>query len=164
MPGADEVAANLEQEVLDAVGPDQPGGPIGRPSLHVAGDVQDAVGPHGAERAAGVLRPRRALVEHLPQQPADLVLGDLAAGVPAHLAARAGLALDLDARGSLADVAAPARRVAVAIGPEGGFGASDWRRLDAAGFARVGLGPRVLRAETAAIAVCAVAQSLWGDL
>jgi 16S rRNA (uracil1498-N3)-methyltransferase len=73
------------------------------------------------------------------------------------------LALDLDASARLADVAAPARHVAVAVGPEGGFGANDWRRLDAAGFARVGLGPRVLRAETAALAVCAVAQSLWGD-
>jgi 16S rRNA (uracil1498-N3)-methyltransferase len=80
------------------------------------------------------------------------------------VAADARLALDLDARARLADVAAPARQVAVAVGPEGGFGASDWRRLDAARFARVGLGPRVLRAETAALAVCALAQSLWGDL
>ena len=32
------------------------------------------------------------------------------------------------------------------------------------GFRRTGLGPRVLRAETAAIAACAVAQALWGDL
>lgn len=73
------------------------------------------------------------------------------------------LALDLDSRARLGD-AAPARHLAVAVGPEGGFGANDWRRLDAAGFARAGLGPRVLRAETAAIAACAVAQSLWGDL
>jgi 16S rRNA (uracil1498-N3)-methyltransferase len=80
------------------------------------------------------------------------------------VAADARLALDLDARARLADVAVPARQVAVAVGPEGGFGASDWRHLDAARFARVGLGPRVLRAETAALAVCAVAQSLWGDL
>jgi 16S rRNA (uracil1498-N3)-methyltransferase len=76
----------------------------------------------------------------------------------------ARFALDPDARARLADVAAPAGQVAVAVGPEGGFGASDWRRLDAARFARAGLGPRVLRAETAALAVCAVAQSLWGDL
>jgi 16S rRNA (uracil1498-N3)-methyltransferase len=80
------------------------------------------------------------------------------------LIADARFALDLDARARLADVGAPARQIAVAIGPEGGFGANDWRRLDAARFARVGLGPRVLRAETAALAVCAVAQSLWGDL
>jgi len=74
------------------------------------------------------------------------------------------VALDVDARARLHDLAAAARQVAIAVGPEGGFGASDWRRLDAAGFARIGLGPRVLRAETAAIAVCAIAQSLWGDL
>ncbi|HUO67759.1 MAG TPA: RsmE family RNA methyltransferase, partial [Gammaproteobacteria bacterium] len=80
------------------------------------------------------------------------------------LAADARFALDLGARARLAEVGAPPRRIAVAVGPEGGFGATDWRRLDAAGFARVGLGPRVLRAETAALAACAVAQSLWGDL
>jgi len=74
------------------------------------------------------------------------------------------VALDIDARARLHDLAAAARQVAIAVGPEGGFGASDWRRLDAAGFARIGIGPRVLRAETAAIAVCAIAQSLWGDL
>ena len=78
--------------------------------------------------------------------------------------ADARLALDPDAHARLADVSTVARQVAAAIGPEGGFGASDWRRLDAARFARVALGPRVLRAETAALAVCAVAQSLWGDL
>src|SRR5215468_8601607 len=50
-----------------------------------------------------------------------------------------------DARARLAEVSAPAQRLVVAIGPEGGFGASDWRRLDAARFARIGLGPRILR-------------------
>jgi 16S rRNA (uracil1498-N3)-methyltransferase len=74
------------------------------------------------------------------------------------------LALDPDAPARLAEVTAPALDVAVAVGPEGGFGANDWRRLDAARFARVGLGPRILRAETAALAVCAIAQARWGDL
>jgi 16S rRNA (uracil1498-N3)-methyltransferase len=98
---------------------------------------------------------------HVP--PAIGAPGPLAEALEALTAADTRLALDLDARARLADVAAPAR-IAVAVGPEGGFGAGDWRRLDAARFARVGLGPRVLRAETAALAVCAVAQSLWGDL
>lgn len=89
--------------------------------------------------------------------------GPLAEALDALAAADARVALDLDARARLAEVGARARQITVAVGPEGGFGASDWRRLDAAGFARVGLGPRVLRAETAALAVCAVAQSLWGD-
>jgi len=87
----------------------------------------------------------------------------LAEALEALAVADTRLALDPDARARLADVNAPPQ-VAVAVGPEGGFGASDWRRLEAARFARVGLGPRVLRAETAALAVCAVAQSLWGDL
>jgi 16S rRNA (uracil1498-N3)-methyltransferase len=74
------------------------------------------------------------------------------------------LALDPSAQPSFAEQAAPASGLMIAVGPEGGFGAADWRRLDAADFARVTLGPRVLRAETAAIAVCAIAQARWGDL
>jgi 16S rRNA (uracil1498-N3)-methyltransferase len=58
----------------------------------------------------------------------------------------------------------PMAGMIAAVGPEGGFGANDWRHLDAASFTHIRLGSRVLRAETAALAVCAVAQSLWGDL
>jgi 16S rRNA (uracil1498-N3)-methyltransferase len=76
----------------------------------------------------------------------------------------ARLAFDLDAGARLAASAQSPATVIAAIGPEGGFGSSDWRRLDAAAFSRVWLGPRVLRAETAAVAACAVTQSLWGDL
>ena len=36
--------------------------------------------------------------------------------------------------------------------------------LEQAGFRAVSLGPRMLRAETAAVAGIAVAQALWGDL
>lgn len=75
----------------------------------------------------------------------------------------ARLALDPSANHALAKQA-PVGALWVAVGPEGGFGATDWRRLDAARFERVALGPRVLRAETAALAVCAIAQALWGDL
>ena len=72
-------------------------------------------------------------------------------------------ALDPAAEEALGEQPPPALGLVVAVGPEGGFGPADWRRLDAAQFARVTLGPRVLRAETAALAVCAVAQSRWGD-
>jgi 16S rRNA (uracil1498-N3)-methyltransferase len=78
-------------------------------------------------------------------------------------APRKRLALDPSAERCL-EGAAPAGGLIVAVGPEGGFGATDWRRLDAAEFGRVTLGPRVLRAETAALAVCAIAQARWGDL
>lgn len=49
------------------------------------------------------------------------------------------------------------------VGPEGGFSDADLKLIDAGGFVRVGLGPRILRADTAAIAACAMAQWLWGD-
>ena len=72
-------------------------------------------------------------------------------------------ALDPQAQGKLARAVKPDRVVA-AVGPEGGFAADDWRLLDRAGFERVTLGPRVLRVETATLSLCAVLQSLWGDL
>jgi len=54
--------------------------------------------------------------------------------------------------------------VAVLVGPEGGF---DQTELDAWGklsfVSRIGLGPRVLRAETAALAALAVFQAIAGD-
>jgi 16S rRNA (uracil1498-N3)-methyltransferase len=58
----------------------------------------------------------------------------------------------------------PAGPAAVLVGPEGGF---DQTELDALGklsfVSRVGLGPRVLRAETAALATLAVFQAIAGD-
>jgi 16S rRNA (uracil1498-N3)-methyltransferase len=50
------------------------------------------------------------------------------------------------------------------IGPEGGFDASELDRLRKLTFVTpVSLGPRVLRAETAAIAALAVWQARLGD-
>jgi 16S rRNA (uracil1498-N3)-methyltransferase len=49
-------------------------------------------------------------------------------------------------------------------GPEGGFDATELDRLGKLSFVtRVGLGPRVLRADTAAVAVLAVFQAIAGD-
>jgi 16S rRNA (uracil1498-N3)-methyltransferase len=50
------------------------------------------------------------------------------------------------------------------IGPAGGWEDREASLLQQAGFNAVSLGPRILRAETAAIAAVALAQSLWGDL
>jgi 16S rRNA (uracil1498-N3)-methyltransferase len=74
------------------------------------------------------------------------------------------LALDPTGGGSLVERSPPPAGLVLAVGPEGGFGAMDFRRLDAARFQRTTLGPRVLRAETAALSACAIAQALWGDL
>lgn len=59
--------------------------------------------------------------------------------------------------------AAPATVLAL-IGPEGGFAADEVGAAEAAGFVSAGLGPRILRAETAAVAACTVIQHLFGDL
>lgn len=63
----------------------------------------------------------------------------------------------------LAGVDREAESVSMLVGPEGGFSAADLESIDAAGFSRIVLGPRVLRADTAAIAACTLAQSIWGD-
>ncbi|MBL6940974.1 MAG: 16S rRNA (uracil(1498)-N(3))-methyltransferase [Rhodospirillales bacterium] len=50
------------------------------------------------------------------------------------------------------------------IGPEGGFAASELDALDKLPFvSRVGLGPRILRAETAALAALSCFQAVAGD-
>lgn len=50
------------------------------------------------------------------------------------------------------------------VGPEGGLSAAERRRALAAGFVPAGLGPRILRVETAVVAALSLAQALWGDL
>jgi 16S rRNA (uracil1498-N3)-methyltransferase len=50
------------------------------------------------------------------------------------------------------------------VGPEGGLEADEVGLLKEKGFVPVSLGPRTLRAETAAVAALAVLQHRWGDL
>jgi 16S rRNA (uracil1498-N3)-methyltransferase len=50
------------------------------------------------------------------------------------------------------------------VGPEGGLTAAELGALDRAGAARASLGPRTLRAETAAIAAVALLQARYGDM
>ncbi|MBF0627933.1 MAG: 16S rRNA (uracil(1498)-N(3))-methyltransferase [Magnetococcales bacterium] len=59
----------------------------------------------------------------------------------------------------------PGNAITLLIGPEGGLSAEE---VDLArerlGFVTVSLGPRILRAETAAIITVAACQLLWGDM
>jgi 16S rRNA (uracil1498-N3)-methyltransferase len=57
-----------------------------------------------------------------------------------------------------------AKRIGIVIGPEGGMSEGEVSALEALGGKTVTLGPRILRTETAAIASCAMAMLLWGDL
>ena len=74
------------------------------------------------------------------------------------------LVLNPGATTALASIEAPAIKVCLLIGPEGGFSEREYEDADIAGFQAVSLGPRVLRTETAALAAIAIAQSSWGDL
>jgi 16S rRNA (uracil1498-N3)-methyltransferase len=58
--------------------------------------------------------------------------------------------------------AAPAG-VAVLVGPEGGLTAEEVALATAAGFVTVHLGPRILRTETAGLAMAAILQYRYGD-
>jgi 16S rRNA (uracil1498-N3)-methyltransferase len=57
-----------------------------------------------------------------------------------------------------------AASVLAVIGPEGGFSVHEAEQAAEMGFRTVGLAPRILRAETAAIATATLCQFLWGDL
>ena len=50
------------------------------------------------------------------------------------------------------------------VGPAGGWEPRETEHLTQAGFTAAGLGPRILRSETAALAAVVAAQVLWGDL
>ncbi len=50
------------------------------------------------------------------------------------------------------------------VGPEGGFTEEEFAHAAAHGFASASLGPRVLRAETAATAAVTLSQVRWGDM
>jgi len=55
-------------------------------------------------------------------------------------------------------------RAVVLIGPEGGFDAEEIRLAVESGFMSCSLGPRILRAETAAVCACGLIQYLLGDM
>lgn len=54
--------------------------------------------------------------------------------------------------------------VLVLIGPEGGFSDTEMDLARSAGFITASIGPRILKADTAAIAICALMQYLYGDM
>lgn len=56
------------------------------------------------------------------------------------------------------------KNILLILGPEGGFSNREIEQAQAAGCLIAGLGPRILRAETAAIAACTILQFLLGDM
>ncbi|MCG6902192.1 MAG: 16S rRNA (uracil(1498)-N(3))-methyltransferase [Rhodobacter sp.] len=107
-----------------------------------------------AEQCGGTFVPEVAELRKL-----DAVLADWPAG-------RQLIFCDettVGARQTLRD-APSAQGWAILIGPEGGFSATERDRLLALPFvSRISLGPRILRADTAAVAAMTLWQSLLGD-
>ncbi len=58
----------------------------------------------------------------------------------------------------------PPHKILIVLGPEGGFSEQEIQRAKAMDFAVAGLGPRMLRAETATLAACALMQFVFGDM
>ncbi len=96
----------------------------------------------------------------------DVVAPTAVTDAGAH-SADAALRLTLDPGGghAMASLAIDAgARIAVAIGPEGGWSPRDRAALRGAGFEGLRLGPRILRTETAGLAAIAALQARFGDL
>ena len=64
---------------------------------------------------------------------------------------------------TFADYPAP-RSVGIVVGPEGGLSPEEVAQAIAHGFTPVSLGRRILRTETAGLAVLAILQFHWGDM
>ena len=58
----------------------------------------------------------------------------------------------------------PPQSILLILGPEGGFTEGEIEQARGAGCLTAVLGPRILRAETATIAACALVQYLFGDM
>lgn len=100
----------------------------------------------------------RAFIPHLrPPQTLEQIDLDGALSLVLHPHPQDG---SLFARQSMAE---PPKHINVLVGPEGGFSDQDIRTLTNKGARCIRLGPRIMRAETAPIAILAVLQQLCGD-
>lgn len=67
-------------------------------------------------------------------------------------------------RDRLSEAANPFEKILIMLGPEGGFTEQEIELVQKSGFISAGLGPRILRAETATIAAVTMVQYLFGDM
>lgn len=74
------------------------------------------------------------------------------------------LTLHPHAQQSLSQLAPASKAFRLLIGPEGGFTEQEVQLTESTGFKSVRFGPRILRTETAALAVISSLQTLFGDL
>lgn len=77
---------------------------------------------------------------------------------------RLNLAMLPEATEHLSELPQPKQPISLLVGPEGGFHDDEVLLMEQQQVQTVKFGPRILRAETAAIAGLSLCQSLWGDL
>ncbi len=92
----------------------------------------------------------------MPQRLADAVSEETAAGLRLMPDTVASTALSAQTPGDGC--------LTLLIGPEGGLEDEEKALAERHGFVSIGLGPRVLRTETAAVVAVTACQLLWGDL
>ncbi|SDZ99811.1 16S rRNA (uracil1498-N3)-methyltransferase [Desulfuromusa kysingii] len=99
---------------------------------------------------------------HLPQLTADTTLTNALSTVDADLK----LLLWEESAVPLQQVLPQSlpQRIAVLVGPEGGISQREAEQAQEQGYQSVSLGPRILRTETAGLAIMAILQYLYGDL
>ncbi|MEP9327687.1 16S rRNA (uracil(1498)-N(3))-methyltransferase [Paraburkholderia phymatum] len=122
-----------------------------RRQVHWQRIVQASCEQCGRNRLPQVM-PTRELATWLSTMPKEPVDGELRL----LLSPRASVPF------SALPVEPPKVRALVLVGPEGGFSAAEEAAAAAHGFTAVGLGPRVLRTETAGIAVLSALAARWG--
>jgi len=79
-------------------------------------------------------------------------------------AERLNIAMLPEAHQYLSELSTPSRPVSLIVGPEGGFHDDEVALMQQQQVQMIKFGPRILRAETAAIAGLALCQNQWGDL
>ena len=95
--------------------------------------------------------------------PGVLPPADLASWLAGRGADRVGLILAPEGAVALPQVSLAEGPLDVLVGPEGGFTDDENANARQRGFAAARLGPRILRAETAALAALAVVNVTWSD-
>jgi 16S rRNA (uracil1498-N3)-methyltransferase len=111
------------------------------------------------EMGEGKLRRLKAVAKEAAKQSGRLRVPEVLPPIPLKAVPEVeqGLVAHVGARALVREVLDLNRNLSLAVGPEGGFAEEEVALLKGRGFAPVSLGRRILRAETAALALLALA-------
>ncbi|WP_117236781.1 16S rRNA (uracil(1498)-N(3))-methyltransferase [Thermus sediminis] len=123
--------------------------------------VRPLVTRHSVPKEMGEGKRRRlqAIAKEAAKQSGRLFVPEVLPPVPLEAVPQVvqGLVAHVGARALVREVLDLNQPLALAVGPEGGFAEEEVALLQGRGFTPVTLGPRILRAETAALALLALA-------